>query len=864
MMAISPMMRQYLSIKDEYKDSLLLFRLGDFYELFFDDAELVSKELELTLTGKECGLSKRAPMCGVPYHAAETYIARLLANGHSVAICEQMQDPAETKGLVERAVVRVITPGTVIEGQMLEQSEPNYIMSIYLKSDNAGIAFCDVSTGEFKVYKLTGAKQRLAGELDRISPREVILNDREKFLSVSVSANFTITDVPVEYYDYKPAVEALEGHFIDLGANGLDLPGDRLTAQAAGALMRYLTNTQKNALGHIIKMERYEAGKYLNLDSVAARNLELTGVGHANGKRGSLLWLMDKTSTAMGSRLLRSWIERPLRDEGEINARLDAVEYYKNELMKTRELSEMLENAHDIERLLSKIAYDSINPRDVAAIAKTLCVAADIKRAVAGTGVKLIDEAESLIDPMPELCDLLARAIVKEAPVAVKEGGIFQDGYNEKLDELRLAARDGKIWITKLESDERERTGIKNLKIGFNRVFGYYIEVTKSNYNLVPHEYTRKQTLANCERFITQELKELERKVLGADEEAMRLEYELYCEIKDRLRQSIVSIQSTSRGLKTLDCILSLAQLACECEYVRPQINAEGVIDIKGGRHPMVEHSLGREAFVDNDCEMSDGRNIMVITGPNMAGKSTYMRQVALITLMAHMGSFVPAKSANIPLTDRIFTRIGASDDLFGGQSTFMVEMNELATILKFATKDSLVILDEIGRGTSTFDGLAIAWAAVEYIAQNVNCRALFATHYHELSELEGRLPGVVNYRITAKEQGNDVIFLRKIVPGGADRSFGVAVASLAGLPKALVNRARQIMARLEANSQAGASIGKSILDNRKNAGNKQVSLLEAKPMEIVVELQNLDVMSITPIDALNLLIRLKEKARLI
>ncbi len=861
-MAITPMMQQYLQIKEENKDSILFFRLGDFYEMFFDDAKLASQELELTLTGKDCGLSERAPMCGVPFHAADAYISRLINKGYKVAICEQVTDPADAKGLVERAVIRVVTPGTVIETGMLDERQPSYILSLCIRKDRVGVAFSDVSTGEFYVYEFKGV-QRIQDELGRIAPREILIAEANQLAGVSQALGVLVTQLPEDDFEYARAGKVLAAHFGAKNIHELDLSDVKLAASAAGALLKYLGDTQKNAMTHIMAITRYESERRLALDRVASTNLELTESVRTRARKGSLLWLLDKTVTSMGSRMLRSWIEQPLIEQDAIERRLSAVECLKNDLMRSDALREALAPVYDIERLLSRIAYDTANARDCLALNTSLRAVPEIKQLLGDTGDGELTEIDNLLDPMDALSLLLTKAISENAPLSIREGGFIKAGYNAELDNLRAASTDGKNWLAALEQQEREATGIKNLKIGFNRVFGYYIEVTKSFYDLVPYRYARKQTLANCERFVTQELKEIEKSVLGAEDNAMRLEYELFSAIRDKLKASLKPLQQTARGLKSLDALLSLAKVATENDFVRPSLNDEGVIEILDGRHPVVEQSIGAGRFVPNDTHLNGEHRVMIITGPNMAGKSTYMRQVALIVLMAHMGSFVPARSANIALTDRIFTRIGASDDLYGGQSTFMVEMAELATILKYATPKSLLILDEVGRGTSTFDGLSIAWAAVEHIAgSRCGAKTLFATHYHELSELEGQLPGVVNYRITAKEQGEDVIFLRKIVPGGADRSFGVAVASLAGLPTSLISRARQIMARLEVADELSGSIGKNILDSRKNAGNRQVELVDYRPMELIEEIQQLDVMSISPIDALNKLFALNEKAR--
>lgn len=864
-MAITPMMQQYLAIKEQYKDAILFYRLGDFYEMFFDDAELVSRELELTLTGKDCGLSERAPMCGVPFHSADVYVARLIEKGYKVAICEQMEDPALAKGLVERAVIRVVTPGTVIESNMLDEHKSSYILSLYLVKDKAGIAFSDVSTGEFYAYQFSGARGRLSDELSRIAPREILCNDPALAMTLAPAIPVKVTAYDGEAFDFSRAGDQLLQHFQVKGLEELGLGKQKMAVSAAGALMSYLNETQKNALIHILSVRLYQAERYLTLDRVAAANLELTESLRGRSRRGSLLWTLDNTVTSMGSRMLRRWIEQPLQIRSEIESRLDAVEALKEDLMTLQEIREALDPVYDIERLLSKIAYDTINARDCLALLRSLkAVPALVNLVMGKKEVGLLGEILRQMDPLRDVETLLESAISPDAPISVREGGLIREGYNAELDKLRRAATDGKTWIAELEQKEREATGIKNLKVGFNRVFGFYIEVTKSFYDLVPYRYTRKQTLANCERYITEELKEIEKTVLGAEENATRLEYELFLEIREQLKAALSRLQRTSQGIKTLDALQSLAQVASENNYVRPSLNEDGVYDIQGGRHPVVEKSLGSGEFVPNDTLLNQEGRLMIITGPNMAGKSTYMRQVALIVLMAHMGSFVPADSANISITDRIFTRIGASDDLYSGQSTFMVEMSEMATILKYATPKSLLILDEVGRGTSTFDGLSIAWAAVEHIADLKKCgaRTLFATHYHELSELEGRLDGVVNYRITAMERGNEIIFLRKIVKGGEDRSYGIAVAGLAGLPGSLLARARQIMARLEVADEGKNSIGQNILDSKKNAGDRQVALTDFEPMELVEEIRAMDVLSMSPIDALNALFHLSEKAR--
>ncbi len=865
-MALTPMMQQYLQIKEENPDTLLFFRLGDFYELFFDDAELVSRELELTLTGRDCGLSTRAPMCGVPYHAVDTYLARLVEKGYKVAICEQMTDPAAGKGLVERAITRVVTPGTIIETNMLDEKRANYIMAVCIQKNRAGIAFCDVSTGEFFVHQFSDALNRIQDELARIMPREILLTEEylPELEGYASARGIALTKVNAEWLVYANASKVLTSHFALRSVADMGLDQMRQGICAAGALMMYLTNTQKNALRHIRYIQRYQSDKFMALDASARQSLELTESLRTRNRRGSLLWLIDKTVTAMGSRMLRSWIEQPLVSKTAIEARLDAVSWFVDQPFRREALQEAFKPVRDVERLLSRIAYETINARDCLALLASLQAIPSISAEIAETDCNLIAKIRDMLEPLSDVAELLENAIDPEAPLAIKEGGIIREGYNQELDELREASTNGKRWLSELETRERELTGIRNLKIGFNRVFGFYIEVTKSYYDLVPARYVRKQTLASAERFVTEELKTLEKKILGAEDSSMRLEYQLFLGIREQLSAQLERLSRISTAIKSLDALVALAQAAAENNYVRPTLNEEGVYDIHEGRHPVVEASGGHEQFVPNDTYLDASDRVMIITGPNMAGKSTYMRQVALIVLLAHVGSFVPASYANISITDRIFTRIGASDDLFGGQSTFMVEMSELSNILKFATPKSLLILDEIGRGTSTFDGLSIAWAAVEHIAHTKKCgaRALFATHYHELSELEGRMDGIVNYRITAMERGNEVIFLRKIVKGGADHSYGVAVAALAGLPDSLVMRARQIMARLEVKDEQEGNIGQSILDQRKNGGNRQLSLNDIAPMELVEEIGRIDVMSMSPIDAMNALFKLVEKAR--
>ena len=864
-MGVTPMMQQYLNIKKQNGDAILFFRLGDFYEMFFDDAITASRELDLTLTGKDCGLKERAPMCGVPYHAVEGYVAKLIKKGYRVAICEQMEDPKLAKGLVERQVIRVITPGTVIEQAMLDDRSNNFLVSVCLDGDAAGLALCDVSTGEFSIYQIAGALDQLMQELSRISPSEIIANAEARRFKTAISAPVPLSEFDDEAYLEENAEEALKAHFPQSDLNQEDIRDLGVARRAAGALIQYLTSTQKNSLQHIDHIALYRRSAYMTLDPTARRNLELTESLRDRKRRGSLLWLLDKTCTAMGSRMLKLWIEQPLLNERDITARQDAIEFMLTQPMAADELREKLKQVCDLERMLSRLAYGTLNARDCLALRRSFEVLPDIARTLDDCEAKgLLSHARAMICDMDKLCRLLTDAISEDAPVTLREGGLFKDGFNEQLDAYRTASREGKHWLSKLEADEREKTGIKNLKIGFNRVFGYYIEVTKSFADKVPYRYVRKQTLAGAERYTTQELKDIEDKVLGSEEKAVQHEYNLFQQLREAMLTQIDRIKSTASALKQLDCILSLTQSADEYGYVRPKLNREHRLFIRDGRHPVVEQALtSGESFVPNDTDMDLGKRMMIITGPNMAGKSTYMRQVALIVLMAQIGSFVPAHEADICLTDRIFTRIGASDDLYGGQSTFMVEMSELSQILAHATADSLIILDEIGRGTSTFDGMSIAWATVEHIADMEKCGALclFATHYHELGELEGKIDGVVGCCITAKERGDTIIFLRKLQPGGADKSYGVAVAALAGLPADVTARAREIMAKLEVAEINKTSISANILSDGAH-GQTQLTMANFESMAIVDELCDMDVMSMSPIDALNKLYLLREKAR--
>ena len=865
MAGLTPMMQQYMEVKSKYKDCILFYRLGDFYEMFFDDALTASRELELTLTGRDCGLERARPHVWRSLSRGGNLSGPgSIEKGYKVAICEQMEDPALAKGLVQRDVIRVVTPGTVIESGMLDERSNNFLLSVCFSGEKAGLAFADVSTGEFFVHQVEDAGRTLADEVTRISPVEIIASDLVRLREYVNRDDLSMSERPGTTFQYQNASETLCKHFHLQDLSPLGLTDEyRLAAQAAGALMRYLDETQKNALEHITELRIYQGGDTMLLDRNTRRNLELTESLRSRTKKGSLLWLMDKTSTAMGGRLLRSWIEQPLVNREEILRRLDAVEEFTSQHVLTMTLSEELQGVYDVERLLSKVSYKSLNARDCLSLCASLKKVPGIRNLLSGAQSQGVQAVYALLDPLEDLTGLLERAIHPDAPPVISEGGIIRDGYSAILDEYRSAATNGKQWIVDLEAKEREATGIKNLRIQYNRVFGYYIEVTKSYYDMVPMRYQRRQTLANSERYITPELREIEQKIVGAQEQSVRLELQLFTEIREKIAGEIVRIQHTAQGLKTLDALLSLAKVAVSNHYVRPEITQDGSLEIIEGRHPVVEQTMQEGGFVPNDAVMDqDQARMLIITGPNMAGKSTYMRQVALITLMAHLGSFVPAKSAKIPIVDRIFTRVGASDDLASGQSTFMVEMSETAYILRNATRHSLIILDEIGRGTSTFDGLAIAWAVVEYLCDpaRVGAKTLFATHYHELSELEGHVEGVQNYCISVKEHGEDVIFLRKIVRGGADKSFGIHVARLAGVPHPVLVRAHEIQARLEVSDVN--KIGQNILEEGTARENEQVSLFDVGKTEIINELQNLDVMALTPIDAMNKLFLLREKAR--
>lgn len=861
MAELSPMMRQYLELKEKNPACLLFFRLGDFYEMFFDDAELVSRELELTLTGRDCGLPERAPMCGVPFHAADSYIARLIEKGYRVAIAEQTEDPALARGLVRREIIRVVTPGTFNDSGAIAQKENRFLACVYWEGRRMGAALCDVSTGEFFVQAFQNEAE-IYSFLSLRHPQELLSNAPER-LKIPEGCCFSPLDP--HYFKLKQAKESLLRHFKVSHPSALGLEErDEALICPAGALLHYLNETGQGSLQHLVKLNILSFRDRMPLPETTLKSLELTQGLKSRNSRGSLLETLDESVTAMGSRMLKSFVEMPLIRLDAIEKRLDCVEALIKNPLALEESVRLLKQVYDLERLLSRAAYNSLGPRDALALGRALDQAPEARALLMPFQEAGLQELCEWLSPLPWLSSLLSRAISPDAPVLLSDGGVIRNGYHAPLDEARRAAEEGQNWLNELEAREREKTGIKNLRVIYNRVFGYLIEVTKSNYNLVPESYTRKQTLAQAERFVTPELNELEHRILGAKEEAARLESRLFQEIREEIKKALPELSRLALGFKTLDAYQSLARAAIKGRYTRPGFNEEGRLQILGGRHPMVERSLPEGGFVPNDTLMdSDSARMLIVTGPNMAGKSTYMRETALITLMAHMGSFVPAEEAQIPLTDNVFTRIGAQDDLAGGQSTFMVEMSELSYILRAATPNSLVILDEIGRGTSTFDGLSIAWASVEYLLNKEHCGAktLFATHYHELSELEGALQGVVNLQVMVKEIGEEVVFLRKIVKGGADKSFGVYVARLAGLPRPVLARAREILARLEANDITKDSIARNILEKRPRP-NRQLGLADIGRAELIEELAGLEVLNMTPVEALNRLFVLREKAR--
>ncbi len=864
----SPMMQHYIATKEQYKDCILFYRLGDFYEMFFDDAITASRELELTLTGKDCGQEERAPMCGIPFHAAEIYISRLIGKGYKVAICEQLEDPKFAKGIVKRDVIRVVTPGTVIESNMLDEKKNNYIMSIYKTGLFFGMAVCDISTGDFFATQITETNNfaRLLDEISRYSPAEIVVNDmmfasteekekiRDRFeCYISLEKDLSYEN------DYENILK--EYNVYNEGKKLNEIENKNLSIIASNGLITYLNETQKIKLEHINRINLYSVSKYMSLDLNTRRNLELTEKMRDKSKKGTLLWVLDKTSTSMGGRMLRRWINDPLIDVNEINKRLDSVKELKDSQMLKGEIIDSLKRVYDIERLIGKISYGNANGRDLISLKNSLGQLPDLKLVLSKCNSKLLKELYEELDELKDVYKLIDESIVEEPPISVKEGGLIKLGYNDEIDEYKTATTDGKKWIIELEAKEKEATGIKNLKVGYNKVFGYYFEVTKSYLAQVPDRYIRKQTLTGAERYITEELKDLEEKTIGAQEKLIDLEYKVFQEVRANISSQIQRIQKTANVVATLDVIASFATVALDLNYCLPIVDNSGEINIKEGRHPVIEKMLPSGSFVANDTYLNkESDRLSIITGPNMAGKSTYMRQVALITLMAQIGSFVPASYAKIGVVDKIFTRVGASDDLSMGQSTFMVEMMEVANILKDATSNSFVILDEIGRGTSTYDGLSIAWAVAEYIANKEKCGAktLFATHYHELTELENKLEGVKNYSIAVKEKGEDIIFLRKIIKGGTDESYGIHVAKLAGVPQEVVKSANEILKGLERKS---ILINKEKTKEDKKQVVGQLDMYNYKLADIAHELDKINVNELTPIDALNILVKLKDVA---
>lgn len=869
MAQLSPMMTHYLETKKQYPDCILFYRLGDFYEMFFEDAKTASRELEITLTGKECGLEERAPMCGVPYHAVESYLNKLVQKGYKVAIAEQMEDPKTAKGLVKREVIRVVTPGTITNSQALEESKNNYLMGIVYMDGMFGISSVDISTGDYLVTEVK-SERTLLDEIFKFAPSEIICNEAFYMSGVDLEElknrlHVVVTALENRFFSDDSCRRLLREHFHVNHLDGLGLSEYEAGTIAAGAVLSYLYETQKSTLDHLTAITPYTTGQYMMLDTSTRRNLELTETLREKQKRGTLLWVLDKTKTAMGARMLRSFVEQPLIDREGILARQNAIEELNMNYISREEMAEYLNTIYDLERLIGRISYKTANPRDLIAFKNSLAMLPHIKKILGEFGADLLREVDSGMDTLEELTALIEHAIVDDPPISVRDGGIIKDGYSEEADHLRHAKTEGKDWLAALEAEEREKTGIKNLKIKFNKVFGYYFEVTNSFKDQVPDYFVRRQTLTNAERFTTDRLKELEGTILGAEDRLFSLEYDLFCQVRDTAGAQVEKIQQTAKAIALLDVLISLSTVATRHNYVKPKINERGVIHIKNGRHPVVEQMMRDDMFVSNDTYLDNGKNrISIITGPNMAGKSTYMRQTALITLMAQIGSFVPADEANIGLCDRIFTRVGASDDLASGQSTFMVEMTEVANILRNATRNSLLILDEIGRGTSTFDGLSIAWAVVEYISntKTLGAKTLFATHYHELTELEGAISGVNNYCIAVKEQGDNIVFLRKIVKGGADKSYGIQVAKLAGVPEQVITRAKELVEELsDADITARAkeiASGSRTVQPKKSVERpdevdlQQMSIFDTvREEDIIRELMEIDISRLSPVEAL-------------
>ncbi|MDE7131381.1 MAG: DNA mismatch repair protein MutS [Lachnospiraceae bacterium] len=878
MAELTPMMQQYLETKKEYQDCILLYRLGDFYEMFYEDALLASKELEITLTGKSCGQEERAPMCGVPHHALEGYLSKLVSKGHKVAICEQMEDPKLTKGIVKREVVRIVTPGTNLNLQAIEESRNNYLICVAYLPGKTGISVADVTTGDYYLTEVEDIR-KLQDEINKYEPSEIVCN--EQFLvsgyeidDLKDRMGVTVYSLQSHYFDEDNCRKILMKHFRVNTLSGLGIEDFPTGLIAAGALLQYLYETQKTSLAHFTHLYPYLTNKYMLLDSSTRRNLELTETLREKQKKGSLLGVLDRTKTAMGGRLLRKYIEQPLIDKTKMEQRLDAVEAFSQKSVDRDELREYLNTIYDLERLLGKVSYKTANPRDLIAFRNSLAMLPSIKTVLGDLDAALLQDINDHIDSLEDIYHLIDDSIIEEPPISIRDGGMIKEGFSDTIDSLRSAKTDGKNWLAELEEADRERTGIKNLRIKYNKVFGYYFEVTNSYKDLVPEDYIRKQTLANAERYTTPRLKELEDSILNAEDKLSSLEYDLFCEIREAIAAEMERIQRTARAIAKLDVFSSLSYVAERNQYIRPSLNEKGIIDIKGGRHPVVEQMIDHDMFIENDTYLDNRKHcIAVITGPNMAGKSTYMRQTALIVLLAQIGSFVPARKADIGIVDRIFTRVGASDDLSSGQSTFMVEMNEVANILRNATVNSLLVLDEIGRGTSTFDGLSIAWAVIEHISNRkiLGAKTLFATHYHELTELEDKMDNVNNYCIAVKEKGDDIVFLRKIIKGGADKSYGIQVAKLAGVPDMVIDRAKEIVEQLSDNDiiEKVQNIEVNIKSEKRKPVKydevdlEQMSLFDTvKDEDIIKELQEIDVGHLTPVDALNTLYRLQNKLK--
>ena len=869
MAELSPMMQQYQKIKAENQGAILFFRLGDFYEMFFDDAVLASKELELTLTARDCGQNKKAPMCGVPYHSSESYIARLISKGYKVAICEQMEDPALAKGLVKRDIIRVVTPGTVLEGSMLDEGKNNFICSIYAIGDHAGICFCDISTGELYSTSLDkDLENEILNELGRFSPREILIGGETvnmkklaPFIRDKLSACVEMReDAEFELETCRRTVLEQFKTLDDLGMEGQDQ-----AVSALGALLNYLKDTQRKVPLKINRIENYTQAQFMGIDLNTRRNLELLETMRNKEKRGSLLWVLDQTKTAMGKRLLRTWIEQPLLSCGKIIRRQNAVEELYCDPFLCGNLADQLTGVFDLQRLITRIVYGTANGRELRSLSATIGLLPELKKMLENRKSELLQSIYEDLDTLEDVHDLIEGSIVDDPPFSVREGGIIREGYNQEVDELRKDMTGGKDYVAAIEKREREKTGIPKLRVGYNRVFGYYLEVTNSYKDQVPDSYIRKQTLTNCERYVTQELKDLEGRILGAKDRCVQLEYRLFDDIRTTVSAQQERVQKTSNAIAQLDVLCSFARVAVKNQYCRPEVNLSGKIVLKESRHPVVELLSDASPFVPNDALLDQDENrVLVITGPNMAGKSTYMRQIALIALMAQLGSFVPAASAEIGLVDQIFTRVGASDDLASGQSTFMVEMNEVADILKRATSNSLLVLDEIGRGTSTFDGMSIARAVLEFVVdkRKLGAKTLFATHYHELTEMEELMDGVKNYSIAVKKRGDDITFLRRIIRGGADDSYGIEVAKLAGLPQPVINRAKQVLKELETGQEVTPKTKAPKKARKEEPPAPQISLLPSAESEIEERLKKVDVNTLTPIEAMNLLFELAKMAK--